>query len=147
VTIVDETSVCAKFDTGHTSENCCDILAQKEFTRCGQTQQIFANGFTQRNTARMSPLKMPNSAMGRGAFLTRCMETVTKHCETLRRSIRPSVADARTAPNPVGGHQDCGQLNIEETGWHYLRVTGQGLPAAGAPYEAIVTYTGTPQLP
>jgi alpha-amylase len=36
---------------------------------------------------------------------------------------------------------------IQETGWHTLRVTGQALPAAGAPYEAIVTYTGTQQLP
>jgi alpha-amylase len=36
---------------------------------------------------------------------------------------------------------------VQETGWHTLRVTGKGLPAAGAPYEAIVTYTGTQELP
>jgi len=36
---------------------------------------------------------------------------------------------------------------VQKTGWHDLRVTGDGLPAAGAAYEAIVTYTGTQQLP
>jgi alpha-amylase len=47
------------------------------------------------------------------------------------------------------GHQKSTPIDaiIQETGWHDLRVTGQGLPAAGAPYEAIVTYTGTQQLP
>jgi alpha-amylase len=34
----------------------------------------------------------------------------------------------------------------QELGWHNLCVTGQGLPAAGAPYEAIATYTGTQEL-
>ncbi len=36
---------------------------------------------------------------------------------------------------------------IQQSGWHTLRILGQGLPAAGARYEAIVTYTGTQELP
>jgi alpha-amylase len=36
---------------------------------------------------------------------------------------------------------------VQESGWHTLRVKAAGLAAAGAPYEAIVTYTGTQELP
>jgi alpha-amylase len=39
------------------------------------------------------------------------------------------------------------KVTVQQSGWHALRVLGQGLPAAGAPYEAIVTYTGTQELP
>jgi alpha-amylase len=39
------------------------------------------------------------------------------------------------------------KVTVQQSGWHTLRVSGQGLPAAGAPYEAIVTYTGTQELP
>jgi hypothetical protein len=38
------------------------------------------------------------------------------------------------------------KVTVQQSGWHTLRVGGTGLPAAGAAYEAIVTYTGTEVL-
>jgi hypothetical protein len=38
------------------------------------------------------------------------------------------------------------KVTVQQSGWHTLRVRGTGLPAAGASYEAIVTYTGTQVL-
>jgi alpha-amylase len=38
------------------------------------------------------------------------------------------------------------KVGVQESGWHALQVTGHGLPAGGAAYEAAVTYVGTEGL-
>lgn len=67
-------------------------------------------------------------------------QTVFEVIDPTARAIATQAHRLRQASNPI-------DTVIQQTGWHTLRVTGNGLPAAGAPYEAIVTYTGTRELP
>jgi alpha-amylase len=67
-------------------------------------------------------------------------QTVFEIVDSAARTLATQNHRGSQKSNPV-------DTITQETGWHSLRVTGQGLPAAGASYEAIVTYTGTQELP
>jgi alpha-amylase len=67
-------------------------------------------------------------------------QTVFEIIDPTTRTLATQTHRLRQESNPI-------DTVIQETGWHALRVTGKGLPAAGTPYEATVTYTGTRELP
>jgi hypothetical protein len=67
-------------------------------------------------------------------------QTVFEIIDPTTRTLATQTHRLRQESNPI-------DTVIQETGWHALRVTGKGLPAAGTPYEATATYTGTRELP
>jgi alpha-amylase len=67
--------------------------------------------------------------------------------QTVFEIIDPAAHTLATQTQRVRQKSDPIETIVQETGWHTLRVTGKGMPAAGAAYEAIVTYTATQELP
>jgi hypothetical protein len=67
-------------------------------------------------------------------------QTVFEIVDSAAHTLATQNHRGRQKSNPI-------DAITQETGWHSLRVTGKGLPAAGASYEAIVTYTGSQELP
>jgi alpha-amylase len=67
-------------------------------------------------------------------------QTVFEIFDPTARTLATQTHRLRQSSNPI-------DTIVQNTGWHTLRVTGKGLPVAGAPYAALVTYTGTQELP